>query len=560
MSGQPIDSLGLAGAFPRPGWVVIDAVRDAAFTGEVVCHTTPAVVLYADRGRIYSAERSSDAQLGARLVAAGTLTADELELGVLRLGGAEHLGRLFERVATVDRDAVMAATAMLTEQCLAWLAGQHVTGADATPYLHHPSGIHRWVTVDGVVAEAPAPAPSMSPIPTPAPVFAPPTSGSAVFAAPPSGAAVDLPPPSPAVEFAVEFDASPATATDDDLIASLRLPVKLSAPAAFDVPVVFEAEPTPVPTAPASERAPSAPTVDDNEGTIAWDEPGFLDEPLPGDTGFGLLRSLRVVVPETTGDARHTVAFDLGTIDVGSPVDDGGSPDWIDRLDTHGLPSQTIDPFVRSVTLPPLPAEPTDRFELIWPSGEIDEQFGEQSPDAPLHPDRDRGGPTARLHLEGRAKRAAVLQPLAPPDADATGVDTGIGSIEEYLADHAARTAPPLTTPAPPAPPTPTDDVLLAVRQTVAAIEAGSLAPQDRRTGPRVALGAMRSEGASASPPLTATGRMTRPNPAAGSVFDDVPRPAPTAVPDTSPAASAAEPGTERASALRRLIGSLRRR
>jgi hypothetical protein len=53
-----LDALGLRGALPCPGWVVLDAARDHRFTGELV--TTVDGIdgefrVYFDRGRIYVA-------------------------------------------------------------------------------------------------------------------------------------------------------------------------------------------------------------------------------------------------------------------------------------------------------------------------------------------------------------------------------------------------------------------------------------------------------------------------------------------------------------------------
>jgi len=73
--------LGLTGAFPRPGWVVLDALRERRFTGEVVVTTSIDVTVYVDTGRIYFAERHGDPSLGLRLVDAGTLAAAELADG-----------------------------------------------------------------------------------------------------------------------------------------------------------------------------------------------------------------------------------------------------------------------------------------------------------------------------------------------------------------------------------------------------------------------------------------------------------------------------------------------
>src|SRR4029078_234211 len=102
--------------------VVSDAHGDRRFTGEVVFETTPEVRVYADRGRIYLAERASDPTLGARLVDAGALNATQLEHGAMRIGEAEHLGRLFERVPSVDRQKVIVTAELMTEECVGWLA------------------------------------------------------------------------------------------------------------------------------------------------------------------------------------------------------------------------------------------------------------------------------------------------------------------------------------------------------------------------------------------------------------------------------------------------------
>ena len=109
------DLFGLAGTFPRPGWVVLDAARDHRFTGELVFDVEPEVCVYLDRGKIYLAERSTDPSLGARLVDAGALNAVQLEHGSMRIGDTEHLGRLFERVPSVDRQTTLLMTELMNE-------------------------------------------------------------------------------------------------------------------------------------------------------------------------------------------------------------------------------------------------------------------------------------------------------------------------------------------------------------------------------------------------------------------------------------------------------------
>ncbi len=154
--------LGLADAFPRPGWIVLDAARDRRFTGELLfsvagSDTTGAV--YADRGVLYSAERDDEPSLGTRLVEAGALTATQRERGALRIGPDEHLGRLFERVPSVDRHLVIVTAESMTEAVLGWLAARRIASLRVIPYRHHPAGVLRWLQPPATQAGDPLPAP-----------------------------------------------------------------------------------------------------------------------------------------------------------------------------------------------------------------------------------------------------------------------------------------------------------------------------------------------------------------------------------------------------------------
>ncbi|MFP5489406.1 MAG: hypothetical protein ACLGHQ_14015, partial [Acidimicrobiia bacterium] len=164
------DLFGLAGTFPRPGWIVLDAARDHRVTGELCFDTAPAARVYLDRGRIYLAERISDPSLGARLVDAGALTAVQLERGSIRIGDIEHLGRLFERVPNIDRHTVLVTSELMTEECVSWIAAQRVPDVTWRPYRHHASGMHRWSSPRLAPGE-PLPAPSAADAPV---SFAPP--------------------------------------------------------------------------------------------------------------------------------------------------------------------------------------------------------------------------------------------------------------------------------------------------------------------------------------------------------------------------------------------------
>ena len=85
-------------------------ITERGFTGEVRLALGTGVLVYADGGRPYFAERVGDAALGERLVTTGVLRDEQLARGMIRVGDVEHLGRLFDRDATIDRDAVFAAT------------------------------------------------------------------------------------------------------------------------------------------------------------------------------------------------------------------------------------------------------------------------------------------------------------------------------------------------------------------------------------------------------------------------------------------------------------------
>ncbi len=175
------DLFGLA-AFPCPGWSVLDAARSRHFTGELTCATNPVTRVYFDSGQIYFAERSTDPSLAARLVDSGALTATQLELGSMFVEGVAHLGRLFDRVGSVDRDQVLLVTELMTEDCVGWLASQSVDGIDPAPYRHHPTGIRRWSWT------------TQLPESTPAESLPPQSTGALV---PPGADAIQFPAPAP---------------------------------------------------------------------------------------------------------------------------------------------------------------------------------------------------------------------------------------------------------------------------------------------------------------------------------------------------------------------------
>jgi hypothetical protein len=63
---------------------------------------------------------------------------------MVRVGDIEHLGRLFDRDPSIDRDAVVVVAETATEELIADLANRAVASVRLTAYRHHPSGVHRW--------------------------------------------------------------------------------------------------------------------------------------------------------------------------------------------------------------------------------------------------------------------------------------------------------------------------------------------------------------------------------------------------------------------------------
>ena len=128
----------------QPVWMTLNDARQRAFTGEVVFEADPEVLAYLDNGTVYYAERASDVSLGRRLLDAGVIDLAQLERGTVRVGDIEHLGRLFDRDPSVDRDAVVVLAETSTEALIAELANCAITTARVTAYRHHRSGVHRW--------------------------------------------------------------------------------------------------------------------------------------------------------------------------------------------------------------------------------------------------------------------------------------------------------------------------------------------------------------------------------------------------------------------------------
>lgn len=444
------DVFGLDGSFPCPGWRVLDAARSRRFTGEVTCATIPVTKVYFDAGQIYFAERVSDPSLGARLVDAGALTAAQLEHGSMFVGGIAHLGRLFERVGSVDRQQVLLVAELMTEERVGWLAGRLVAGVSLAPYRHHPTGVRRWAWPTEPLAQGAAD-------PFPAPLIGAAPTGSA---APRSGPA-QRPPAPPDLE---------------------------------------------------------SPTESFDGGATGWDQPSGLDQ---GPAASPLVPPAAPLVPPTAGVAPLPAP-------AGAPGAAATTP-----------PNPVADADADRST-PAGGHDPVGRFELIWPSGEVDDQVG-----LAAHIDTD---PTPEAGLS--MSLLSVLHDVATSSIDSTIEQPGRTPLADMNAsiDAAGDSS---------------DAVALAVRRAVATIETGSLdarrrfvaAPPDGDRSPGDDPGDMMSA------PIASSLRRA----SLRSVFDDAHDDAHT-VEDTIPEApqvEAVEPdspdGDERAGALRRLIDSMRR-
>ena len=128
-----------------PVWGFVALVGSELFTGEAAVGLDPRVRLFAVEGRIYFAEREDDAPVGTRLVNCGAITANQLARGAVHAGGNESLARLFQRDATIDRDAVELTIEAATETLLASIAHSPVGMPEVFPLRHHTAGLHHWL-------------------------------------------------------------------------------------------------------------------------------------------------------------------------------------------------------------------------------------------------------------------------------------------------------------------------------------------------------------------------------------------------------------------------------
>jgi hypothetical protein len=132
-------------ATSRPAWHVIEAARRRYLTGLLVLETKPVTNVYLRDGQVYFADRSTDGGLGVRLLVEGVITREQMHRATLMVGGVEHLGRMFDRDSTIDRDAVELCVELMTDDVLTAVADAPVTGYKLHLYKRHPSGVDRWL-------------------------------------------------------------------------------------------------------------------------------------------------------------------------------------------------------------------------------------------------------------------------------------------------------------------------------------------------------------------------------------------------------------------------------
>ncbi len=130
---------------PRPSWQVIEAARRQMLTGELLLATTPSTRLYLRDGQVYFAERSTDGGLGVRLLVEGVITRQQMGKGALLVSGVEHLGRIFQRDASIDRQSVELCVELMTDDVLISVANDVIDHYTMTMYKRHQNGIDRWL-------------------------------------------------------------------------------------------------------------------------------------------------------------------------------------------------------------------------------------------------------------------------------------------------------------------------------------------------------------------------------------------------------------------------------
>jgi hypothetical protein len=266
------------GTGPRPAWQVIEAARRRYLTGLLVLETTPPTHVYLRDGQVYFAERTTDGGLGVRLLVEGVISREQMHKATLQVSGVEHLGRMFERDETIDREAVELCVELMTDDVLTSVADVDVPTWKMKMYQRHPSGLDRWLPtrvevithlVDTPAAADPEAEVTPSPAPRPRPQLAPPpvTAEVPVAAVAAAAAVADLTPTVPMARPAV--DPTPVS-----------MPAPLVPPPSLEVPIVGLPS-TEVPVVDPAAAAPRPLIVEPEPVTALEVEPPATVDPDP---------------------------------------------------------------------------------------------------------------------------------------------------------------------------------------------------------------------------------------------------------------------------------------
>lgn len=285
---------------PRPAWQVIEAARRRYLTGQLVLDTDPVTNIYLRDGQVYFAERTSDGALPVRLMVEGVITRAQMQKATLQVSGVEHLGRMFERDETIDRDAVELCVELMTDEVLTSIANSPVTTWSLQLYQRHPSGLDRWLPTRVEVITHLVPSEGAA---DPRTTVAPAPTRTRSLTPPPATGEVKVQTPEPAPVVATEPEpAAPAEPVPADVTATVESPVTETAPDDEAQPAALPGTTSPIsvpaftlPTfssAPTIEQPATPPVepllqgftlhVDEPVELSSTDEPPVEERPLVG--------------------------------------------------------------------------------------------------------------------------------------------------------------------------------------------------------------------------------------------------------------------------------------
>jgi hypothetical protein len=324
---------------PRPAWQVIEAARRRYLTGLLVLETTPPTHVYLRDGQVYFAERTTDGGLAVRLLVEGVITRAQMQKATLQVSGVEHLGRMFERDDSIDRDAVELCVELMTDDVLTHIADAEVSGWELKMYQRHPSGLDRWLPtrvevithlVDTAAHADPDVTPTAAPAPRARPQLTPPP-------------VVDVAPSAPAVV------ATPAPAPTPAPVASAFTVISPTPPS---IPVTLPPnDPTPIatpqpemPFEPATEWTPlqTSPV----EAAAAVEPPAAAEPSAPSDE-----QSAEPATATATGSDAHDDQNDAG--DDAAPVEEqtliGLAPSAMEALMSGSIKDEVAEAVRRAL-------------------------------------------------------------------------------------------------------------------------------------------------------------------------------------------------------------------